>query len=94
MKQSGNQGGSSAPVVSMHTLRQGLFASLALMLTLIGAQQYHAWNQPAEPLIHTLHSMHTPAFHAVSAPASQANRLQTVEQNDQFQRPTETRWVF
>jgi hypothetical protein len=93
MKQPG-QRATSVSFVSAHTLRQGLFASLALMLTLMGAQQYHAWNQPAEPLIHTLHSMHAPAFHAVSASASQATRLQPVEQNDQFQRPTETRWVF
>jgi len=66
MKQSGNQGGSSAPVVSMHTLRQGLFASLALMLTLIGAQQYHAWNQPAELFLWQLHAYILIAYKKIS----------------------------
>jgi len=93
MKQPG-QRDASVSFISAHTLRQGLFASLALMLTLFGAQQYHYWTQPADPLIHTLHSLHAPALNAVNASASQASRLQPVEQNEQFQRPTENRWVF
>ncbi|WP_263263531.1 hypothetical protein [Pseudomonas sp. RIT-PI-S] len=93
MKQPG-QHIASVSFITAHHLRQGLFASLALMLTLLGTQQYHYWNQPAEPLIHTLHSMQTPALNAVSASAAQASRLQQVDNSDQFQRPTEPRWVF
>ncbi|WP_040260490.1 hypothetical protein [Pseudomonas massiliensis] len=93
MKQSGQRSASVSPT-SGHTLRQTLFASLALMLTLLGAQQYHYWNQPAEPLIHTLHSMQAPALSAVSASGNQAVGLQPVEQSDQYQRPAESHWVF
>lgn len=93
MKQPG-QHNASVSFVAAHHVRQGLFASLALMLTLLATQQYHYWTQPAEPLIHTLHSMRAPAMNAVSASANQANRLQPVEESDQFKRPSETRWVF
>lgn len=93
MKQPG-QHDASVSFINMHALRQGLFASLALMLTLVGAQQFNYWTQPAEPLIHTLHSMRAPALSAVNASGSQVSRLQPVEQTDEFQRPTVDRWVF
>jgi hypothetical protein len=93
MKQPG-QHGASVSFITAHNIRQGLFASLALMLTLLGTQQYNYWTQPAEPLIHTLHSMQAPAANAVSASATQASRLQPVEDSDQFPKPSETRWVF
>jgi hypothetical protein len=93
MKQPG-QHNASVSLIAAHHVRQGLFASLALMLTLLATQQYHYWTQPAEPLIHTLHAIHAPAMNTVSASANQASRLQPVEESDQFKRPSETRWVF
>lgn len=93
MKQPG-QRDASVSFINTHTFRQGLFASLALMLTLVGAQQFHYWTQPSEPLIHTLHSLQAPALNAVSASASQISRIQPVEQSDEFQRPSVDRWVF
>lgn len=92
MKQPG-QHNASVSFITAHHIRQGLFASLALMLTLLGTQQYHYWNQPAEPVIHTMHAIQAPAMTALSA-SSQVIRLQPVEQSDQFQRPRETHWVF
>jgi hypothetical protein len=88
------QHGASVSFITARNVRQGLCASLALMLTLLGTQQYHHWTQPDEPLIHTMHSMQAPIMSPVSASAGQVNRLQPIQESEQFQRPNETRWVF
>ncbi|NBA96940.1 hypothetical protein [Pseudomonas sp. R5(2019)] len=77
-------------------LRQGLFATLSLLLTLIAGQQYQAWQFDKPPLPIEQRTAIVSQYSPVSVHASQLqgtktsvlNRNQTLEQ-----RPSQ-RWVF
>lgn len=79
-------------------LQQGLFASLALTVTLVGGQQYLRWNQPPEPLLPSRTPVATQTHFSVasSRPIEQVRfRLMSTDQVETAQQlPREERWVF
>ena len=86
------------PLSTLH-VQQGLFASLALVATLIGAQQWQRWQQVPEPLLHSSHhtTVQTQFRAASSRPADGGFiSLMSTEQRDTTtsEWPREERWVF
>lgn len=83
---------------SLH-VQQGLFTSLALVATLIGAQQWQRWQQAPEPLLHSsAHVTVQTQFRAASSRPADSGHLSLMS-NEQQQGPAlewsrEERWVF
>ncbi|WLG45094.1 hypothetical protein [Pseudomonas sp. FP1740] len=80
-------------------VQQGLFALLALLITLIGGQQYMRWEQSQQPEAPHLSIPHPPQTHfsAVSSnPADNASiRMMGVDQARPVdEMPSQERWVF
>lgn len=87
----------AARLSSLH-IQQGLFGLLALLLTLIGCQQYLRWEQSQvpEPLISIQHPVQT-HFSAVAGRQAEdvALRMVDVDQPQPLdQAPREERWIF
>lgn len=84
--------------VSPLRLQQGLFASLALMVTLIGGQQLGHWHQSQQQAAHFERPMMTQThFRSVSASAGEVTtpQLAAVEQDSTLgDLPYQERWVF
>lgn len=84
--------------ISPLQVQQGLFASLALMVTLIVVQQFTHWNQQQEMTQVSHHYTHSAPFAKASAlkASDVALSLQTVDDaeavNDQA--PRQQSWVF
>ena len=84
--------------VSPLRLQQGLFASLALMVTLIAGQQMQHWQQSQQQTPQferpALTQTHFSSIGSVSAGAS-APQLRVVDQDSTLgELPTQERWVF
>ncbi|EJM12668.1 hypothetical protein PMI21_04548 [Pseudomonas sp. GM18] len=82
-------------------VQQGLFALLALLITLIGGQQYMRWEQSQQPEVPHLSIAHTPQTHfsAVSSNLADADnasmRMMGVDQARPVdEMPYQERWVF
>jgi len=79
-------------------LQQGLFASLALMITLIAAQQFAHWNQQQEVTqIHHAYSHSAPFAKATALKATDVGmNLQSVDDAAAAteETPRQQRWVF
>jgi len=78
-------------------VQQGLFAVLALLVTLIAGQQFQRWNQASVQVQrlpgHALQQTHFSAAAAsISDPA--AYRLTSVDQAQVPDEPFQQRWVF
>lgn len=85
--------------VSPLHIQQGLFAVLALLITLIAVQQYQHWEQGQEqeaPHVSIQHPIQT-HFSAVSTNAAESTSLRMMDV-DQAQTvdamPQQERWVF
>lgn len=88
----------AAGFISPLQIQQGLFASLALIVTLIGGQQYQRWTQAAEPLLQpTTHLSVQSHFSAVSSRPAEDMRLQLMS-TEQVEAPADLprqeTWVF
>lgn len=78
-------------------LQQGLFASLALLVTLIGGQQYQHWQQAEQqaPRLPVHHATQTHFSLAGSASAASLPvHLTAVDQAQPAVSASEQRWVF
>ncbi|KAA0945342.1 MULTISPECIES: hypothetical protein [unclassified Pseudomonas] len=84
--------------VSPLRLQQGLFASLALMVTLIGGQQLQRWEQGQQQVRNFERPMTTQThFRSVGSSAADvtAPQLMAVEQDIALSdQPHQERWVF
>jgi hypothetical protein len=79
-------------------LQQGLFASLALLVTLMGGQQFQRWNQNQQQVApHLIHHATQTHFSAVSSQFADSVPMHLMDV-DQAQPVTESvplkRWVF
>ncbi len=84
--------------VSPLRLQQGLFASLALMVTLIGGQQLQHWQQSQQQIPQferpTMTQTHFRSVGSVAADAT-APQLRMVDQESALSElPSQERWVF
>ncbi len=84
--------------VSPLRLQQGLFASLALMVTLIGGQQLQHWQQSQQQAPHferpVMTQTHFRSVGSVSADVT-APQLRMVDQASALDElPSQERWVF
>ena len=84
--------------VSPLRLQQGLFASLALMVTLIAGQQLQHWQERAQPAPQferpAMTQTHFRSVGSVSADAT-APQLRMVDQDSSLSElPSQERWVF
>ncbi|WP_296260489.1 MULTISPECIES: hypothetical protein [unclassified Pseudomonas] len=80
-------------------LQQGLFASLALMITLIIVQQFAHWNEKNQPVVHIQHSYsHTAPFAKATALKATDVGLSLQPVDDAAaaieQAPRQESWVF
>ena len=84
--------------VSPLRLQQGLFASLALMVTLIGGQQLQHWQQSQQSAPQFERAPMTQThFRSVGSSSAEvtAPRMMAVEQDIAlYDEPTQERWVF
>jgi len=84
--------------VSPLRLQQGLFASLALMVTLIGGQQLQHWHQSQQQIPQFERPFMTQThFRSVGSVAADATapQLQMVDQESSLSElPSQERWVF
>ncbi|MHA4975061.1 hypothetical protein ACX0K2_00995 [Pseudomonas extremorientalis] len=84
--------------VSPLRLQQGLFASLALMVTLIGGQQLQHWQQSQQKIPQFERpSMTQTHFRSVGSVAADATapQLRMVDQESSLSElPSQERWVF
>lgn len=85
--------------VSPLRLQQGLFASLALMVTLIGGQQMQHWQQSQQQAAHfdrpSMTQTHFSSIGSVSASATAVQHLRVADQDSTLgELPTQERWVF
>ena len=84
--------------VSPLRVQQGLFASLALMVTLIAGQQMHHWQQSPQPASQferpVMTQTHFRSIGSVSADVT-APQLSLVDQDSTLDElPVQERWVF
>ena len=84
--------------VSPLRLQQGLFASLALMVTLIGGQQLQHWQQSQQQILQferpAMTQTHFRSVGSVAADAT-APQLRMVDQESALSElPSQERWVF
>ena len=79
-------------------MQQGLFASLALLITLIAVQQFNHWNQNQEVTqVHALYHRAAPIAFATALKATDvALSFQSVDDKAiaEEQVPRQQRWVF
>ncbi|MBK5398383.1 hypothetical protein JFU47_16975 [Pseudomonas sp. TH39(2020)] len=80
-------------------LQQGLFAVLALLITLIAGQQFQRWEQNQQQEAPRLSIQHPTQTHFSAASSNQADsppmRMLDVDQAQPAdQRPRQERWVF
>ncbi|MDQ0737813.1 hypothetical protein [Pseudomonas sp. W4I3] len=79
-------------------LQQGLFASLALMVTLIAGQQMQHWQQSQQQALHFERPVMTQThFRSVASTAGDvtAPQLRVVDQDSTLtELPVQERWVF
>jgi hypothetical protein len=91
------QGATQLRISPLH-VQQGLFALLALLITLIGGQQFLRWQQSQQPETPLLSIPHAPQTHfsAVSNLAdSDSMRMMDVDQAQPVDETTrQERWVF
>ena len=84
--------------VSPLRLQQGLFASLALLVTLIGGQQLAHWQQSQQQVVQFERPMMTQThFRSVGSTAADVTtpQLAAVEQDSTLgDLPSQERWVF
>ena len=92
-----SQGLARMRVSSLH-LQQGLFASLALLVTLIGGQQLVRWEQAPEPSSAVLHQpVAQQHFSAATSSISTAGGYELMASDETRvanSQPTPERWVF
>jgi len=80
-------------------IQQGLFAVLALLITLIACQQYLRWEhsqQPEAPLVSMQHATQS-HFRAVSSSQDERVSMRMVDVDQALpldQLPRQERWVF
>ena len=88
---------SNMRVTSLH-LQQGLFASLALSVTLIGGQQWARWESTSQPVTTALHSaapqQHFKSFGSVAEGSGQFALAASDETQIANTQPLPERWVF
>ncbi|MCO8309714.1 hypothetical protein [Pseudomonas mandelii] len=91
------QGAAQLRISPLH-IQQGLFALLALLITLIGGQQFLRWEQSQQPETPPHLSIpHAPQTHfsAVSNQAdSDSMRMMDVDQAQPVDETPQERWVF
>jgi hypothetical protein len=80
-------------------LQQGLFAVLALLITLIGGQQFQRWEQSQQQEAPRLSIQHPTQTHFSAASSHQADsppmRMMDVDQAQPAdEMPPQERWVF
>jgi hypothetical protein len=80
-------------------LQQGLFAVLALLITLIGGQQFQRWEQSQQQEAPHLSIQHPTQTHFSAASSNQADsppmRMMDVDQAQPAdEMPRQERWVF
>lgn len=80
-------------------LQQGLFTVLALVITLLGGQQFMLWQHSQQPdaAIPATHHFTQTHFSAVSSQAAEAAavRMLDVDQaQSDFDVPRQERWIF
>ncbi|MFL1517711.1 hypothetical protein C9I50_05800 [Pseudomonas prosekii] len=80
-------------------IQQGLFAMLALSITLIGGQQYARWEQSQQPEAPRLSIQHATQTHFSAVSSNFADsapmRMMDVDQAQPVdQMPRQERWVF
>ena len=80
-------------------IQQGLFAVLALLITLIGGQQFQRWQQTSQQEASRVSIQHPAQTHFSAASSNQADlapmRMMDVDQaqpGDEM--PRQERWVF
>ena len=93
-----NRQGFASMRLSTLNVQQGLFASLALMVTLIGGQQMQHWQQSQQQVPHFEHSVKTQThFRSVGSVAADvtAPPLRVADQDSTLgELPVQERWVF
>ena len=91
------QGFDNMRVSSSH-LQQGLFAGLALLVTLVGGQQWGRWEQAQQPALTKLHPIstqqHFKALGSVTAPLGHYELAASDETQIANSQPEPQRWVF
>ncbi|BCX65448.1 hypothetical protein [Pseudomonas izuensis] len=79
-------------------LRQGLFAVLALLITLIGGQQFMRWEQSQQQEGPSVSFQHPTQTHFSAAGSGMADntsmRMMDVDQHQANEMPRQERWVF
>ena len=80
-------------------IQQGLFAVLALLITLIGGQQFQRWEQNQQQEAPRLSIQHPTQTHFSAASSNQADsapmRMMDVDQAQPAdEMPRQERWVF
>jgi len=80
-------------------IQQGMFAVLALLITLIGGQQFLRWEQSQQPEAPHVSIQHAAQTHFSAASSSQADltpmRMMDVDQAQPLEEmPRQERWVF
>ncbi|MDR6914721.1 hypothetical protein J2X66_001585 [Pseudomonas sp. 3296] len=80
-------------------IQQGLFAVLALLITLIAGQQFMRWEQSQQPEAPHVSIQHAAQTHFSAASSSQADltpmRMMDVDQAQPLDEiPHQERWVF
>lgn len=80
-------------------IQQGLFAVLALLITLIAGQQFLRWEQSQQPQAPQVSIQHSAQTHFSAASSSQADltpmRMMDVDQAQPLdEMPRQERWVF
>jgi hypothetical protein len=80
-------------------IQQGLFAVLALLITLIGGQQFQSWNQSQQQDAIRVSIQHPIQTHFSAASSNQADlapmRMMDVDQAQPVdEMPRQERWVF
>ncbi|HJR31017.1 MAG TPA: hypothetical protein VJ889_20075 [Pseudomonas sp.] len=92
------QGAARLRISPLH-VQQGLFALLALLITLIGGQQFLRWEQSQQPEPAHLSIPHAPQTHFSAVgdnlTDSAAMRMMDVDQTRPVdETPAQERWVF
>ena len=90
------QGAAQLRISPLH-VQQGLIALLALLITLIGGQQFLRWEQSQQPETPHLSTPHTPQTHfsAVSnLTDNDSMRMMDVDQAQPVDETPQERWVF
>lgn len=91
------QGAARLRISPLH-IQQGLLALLALLITLIGGQQFLRWEQSQQPETPHLSIPHAPQTHFSAASSNLADsdsmRMMDVDQARPVNETPQERWVF